>query len=196
MTPRNIRLYRAADYPRMPWKNGGGITQEVARNPGGSNAAFDWRLSIAEVAQDGGFSAFDGYQRIITVLEGAGIQLTIEGHEQAPLIPREAYAFPGDARVHCRLLNGPVRDFNLIYAPGRYQARLQWISASCVFHSAAPDVLVLNAGNELVAQVNGESHTLHARYDCLHSHGQAGLTEYRLQGNIDACMIELTPQGT
>jgi uncharacterized protein len=194
MTARNIRLYQAADYPRMPWKNGGGTTQEVARNPGDSSAAFEWRLSIADVAQDGGFSAFNGYQRVITVLEGQGIQLTVDGREQTPLTSRRAYAFPGDARVDCRLLDGPIRDFNLIYAPQRYQARLQWASAPWVFHSAAPIVLVLNAGGMLVVRVDGEAHALPSRYDCLRSEGPVELVEYRLEGEVDACVIELTPR--
>ncbi|MNS42865.1 hypothetical protein D3C72_752570 [compost metagenome] len=194
MTLRNIRLYQAADYPRMPWKNGGGTTQEVARNPEGSSAAFEWRLSIADVAQDGGFSAFNGYQRIITVLEGRGIQLTVDGREQTPLTPRQAYAFLGDARVDCRLLDGAIRDFNLIYAPQRYQARLQWASGPWIFHSTAPTVLVLNAGGELVVRVDGKKHALPSRYDCLHADGPVGLVEYRLEGEVDACVIELTPR--
>jgi environmental stress-induced protein Ves len=119
MKQPEVHLYRAADYPRMPWRNGGGTTQEVVCNPGGSAAGFDWRLSIADVAQDGGFSAFTGYQRIITVLEGSGIQLTVDGSLQTPLTPRQAYAFAGEAQVQCRLLDGPIRDFNLIYAPAR-----------------------------------------------------------------------------
>jgi environmental stress-induced protein Ves len=194
MTPRNIRLYQAADYPRMPWKNGGGTTQEVARNPGDGSAAFEWRLSIADVVQDGGFSAFNGYQRIITVLEGRGIQLTVDGREQTPLTPRQAYAFLGDARVDCRLLDGAIRDFNLIYAPQRYQARLQWASGPWIFHSTAPTVLVLNAGGELVVRVDGKKHALPSRYDCLHADGPVGLVEYRLEGEVDACVIELTPR--
>ncbi|WZB69374.1 HutD family protein [Achromobacter xylosoxidans] len=55
MTQFDARLYRARDYPRMPWRNGGGTTQEVACNPGGSTYGFEWRLSIADVGQDGGF---------------------------------------------------------------------------------------------------------------------------------------------
>ena len=59
-----VHLYRAADYPRMPWRNGAGTTQEVACNPGGSTTAFDWRLSIADVAQEGGFSASVSYTHL------------------------------------------------------------------------------------------------------------------------------------
>ena len=38
-----------------PWKNGGGVTREVAKSP--SQAPF-WRLSIANVDQEGPFSSF------------------------------------------------------------------------------------------------------------------------------------------
>lgn len=193
----DVRLYRAVDYPRMPWRNGGGTTQEVACNPGGSTAAFDWRLSIADVAQEGGFSTFSGYRRIITVLEGQGMQLTVDGCAQAPLGQRQAYAFSGDSSVHCRLVDGPIRDFNLIYAPVRHRARFQWTGGTrpWTFHSAARTVLILNAGQDLSVGVNGVAHAVPGRYDCLHIEGQEGLAEYRLEGAgaLDACVIELTP---
>lgn len=198
MNPPDVRLYRSADYPRMPWKNGGGTTQEVACNPGGSTAEFDWRLSIADVAQDGGFSAFTGYQRIITVLEGSGIELSVDGQAQTPLTTLQPYAFLGDAKVHCRLLDGPIRDFNLIYKPRRYHARLQWASGAgpWAFHSDAHSVLVLNAGDALVLTVDGADHALPARYDCLQVEGRHALTSYRLAGcgDVKACVIELHPR--
>lgn len=205
MSTPEIRLLRAADYPRMPWRNGGGTTQEVACNPGGSTAAFDWRVSIADVAQDGGFSAFTGYQRIITVLEGQGIVLTVDGQAHAPLPARQPYAFSGDARVDCRLVDGPIRDFNLIYSPARYEARLQWVkggvAAPWILRSAARSVLVLNAGAGLTVTIDGVVHALPSRYDCLHVEGQNGLAEYRLDAVgttspaiLDACVIELFPR--
>lgn len=199
MTQFDARLYRARDYPRMPWRNGGGTTQEVACNPGGSTAGFEWRLSIADVGQDGGFSAFDGFQRIITVLEGAGIELTVDGRREPPLGPRRAYAFRGDAKVDCRLLDGPIRDFNLFYAPARWQARLQWLNASCVFHSSARAVLLLNASDApLALAVDGARHELPSRHDCLHIETAGGLAEYRIEpamasAALDACLIELLP---
>ena len=201
MTSPDVRLYRAQDYPRMPWRNGGGTTQEVACNAGGSSSAFTWRLSIADVAQDGGFSAFSGLQRVITVLEGAGIALTVDGHAQAPLRARQAYAFSGDARVDCRLLDGPIRDFNLIYSPRHHHARLQWIGGArdWTFHSAAGTVLLFNAGDALSVRRDGQSLPAPARYDCLHvdnAAGAGGLAEYRLESatTLDACLIELQPR--
>lgn len=122
-----LRILRAVDYPRMPWKNGAGSTEEIARDGGDGLDGFGWRLSIADVGESGGFSRFAGYQRIISVLEGGGMRLRVDGAESAPLRARQAFAFSGDSEVHCTLLDGAIRDFNLIYAPRRHRARLQWL---------------------------------------------------------------------
>ncbi|MBM7325185.1 HutD family protein, partial [Agrobacterium sp. S2] len=48
----------------MPWKNGGGVTTEIIVHPAkASMADFDWRISMANVAQDGPFSIFPGVDR-------------------------------------------------------------------------------------------------------------------------------------
>jgi environmental stress-induced protein Ves len=58
----------------MPWRNGQGMTREIAREPAaGEN--FLWRLSIAEIAASCDFSLFPGYDRTIALIEGAGMLL-------------------------------------------------------------------------------------------------------------------------
>lgn len=106
-----ITFLPASGHRRVPWRNGGGFTWEVAVQ--GTAADFDWRLSIAEVNQDGPFSPFPGYNRVITVLSGAGMALTVDGveHRVEPLRP---FPFDGASETECRLLDGPVRDFNVI----------------------------------------------------------------------------------
>jgi uncharacterized protein len=39
-----MRLLKASQFLRMPWKNGGGVTHEIARFGEGDD--FLWRLSI------------------------------------------------------------------------------------------------------------------------------------------------------
>jgi hypothetical protein len=41
-------VLRESAYHAVPWKNGGGITREIYREPAGS-AAFDWRRSLATI---------------------------------------------------------------------------------------------------------------------------------------------------
>ena len=57
--------------PVTPWRNGGGVTRELLAWP---NPA-DWRLriSVADIAADGPFSAFPGVRRWFTLLSGEGV---------------------------------------------------------------------------------------------------------------------------
>ena len=109
----------AADYKIMPWKNGGGTTTEIMVEPNGAATGYDWRLSIADVAQSGPFSDFTGYDRAIMLVEGAGFTLTFD---QAPAqsLSRcfDPVRFDGGWQTDCTLIDGPVRDFNLIVRQG------------------------------------------------------------------------------
>ena len=115
-----VRLLTPADYRTMPWKNGGGRTTEIAAYPSGAGLdAFLWRVSLADVERDGPFSSFPGVERTIVLLEGAGMRLH-EGERATELTtPFAPHAFGGDAAIDCRLIAGPVRDFNAMFRRGR-----------------------------------------------------------------------------
>lgn len=114
-----MRVLRAAGRTATPWKNGGGVTREIAARPEGAGGGdFVWRVSLAEVAADGPFSAFPGVDRTLTLAEGAGMDLTVAG---TPRLVDERFApqdFAGDEPTHCRLLDGPVVNFNVMYRRG------------------------------------------------------------------------------
>jgi len=60
---RHGRILRAAERPALPWKNGGGVTREVAATPPGVIwVHFDWRVSIAEIHSAGPFFALSGHR--------------------------------------------------------------------------------------------------------------------------------------
>ena len=111
----------------LPWKNGGGLTREVAaqRAEGGGSADFDWRISMADVAADGPFSSFEGYDRIITLLRGPGMVLTVDGAEHRIDVPFQPFAFAGGSTTDCRLLGGPLLDFNVMARSGRVTASVE-----------------------------------------------------------------------
>ena len=71
----------------VPWKNGGGVTRELAVHE--QDGCMVWRLSLADIAQSGPFSAFPGLARIHCVVEGAGHTLSNESTrlEARPLEP-------------------------------------------------------------------------------------------------------------
>lgn len=76
---------------------------------------FLWRVSVAAVASDGPFSSFPGVDRILMLVEGAGMDLHM-GAETPRRVDRpfEPIAFAGETPVDCRLIDGPVRDFNVM----------------------------------------------------------------------------------
>ncbi|MFD4661017.1 HutD family protein [Kitasatospora sp. NPDC058444] len=118
-----FQVLRASERPATAWLNGGGVTREVAGFPAGAGLdAFDWRVSLADVASAGPFSAFPGIDRVITLVEGPGMALTVDGTERLVDEPFRPFAFSGDATTDCRLLAGPVVDFNVMTRRGRVEA--------------------------------------------------------------------------
>lgn len=116
-----MRILRRADYRRMPWKNGQGITEEVASFPhGGSMEDFHWRISIAHVGADGPFSVFPGIDRTIALLEGEGLVLDLPGGGTRTLRPGgDPFAFPGEWAVSSRNCAGATIDLNVMTRRGR-----------------------------------------------------------------------------
>lgn len=145
-----MRIIPPEAFHTQPWKNGGGITHEIARED--RDGALVWRLSIAEVATDGPFSAFTGLSRILTVIEGAGLHLhTPEGRIDA--LPLRPVAFSGDLPVDSRMIGGPIRDFNVIFDGRRLAAAVQPVAGALPDCPAAPGrryaLLALDGGATL-----------------------------------------------
>ena len=63
-----IKTIPKESFKNIPWKNGKGVTLELAINNEGTLANFDWRLSIAKVDTNGEFSDFMGYTRNLVFL--------------------------------------------------------------------------------------------------------------------------------
>lgn len=119
-----MRVIRRGQALAKPWRNGGGVTYELAVFP--EAAGFDdfvWRLSMAEVASDGAFSAFPGVDRTLTLLDGEGVTLDFAAADPrfagdvgavslAPGAP--PLSFPGEAPIVARLTAGPILDLNVM----------------------------------------------------------------------------------
>ena len=122
-----MRLLRAANHRRMPWKNGGGVTTEIAVFPAGAGLdAFEWRLSMATVASDGPFSLFAGVDRTLAVLEGEGIVLSVEGRSEQRITPGSPpVSFAADRPTSAKLVSGAVTDLNAMIRRGVWTHRME-----------------------------------------------------------------------
>jgi environmental stress-induced protein Ves len=108
----NWHFVHLDDIVAAPWRNGGGTTRELLAWP----HKDDWsvRLSVAEIASDGPFSAYPGVMRWFAVLSGAGVTLRVGGGEQRLDARSEPLRFDGATPVDCRLVSGATQDFNLM----------------------------------------------------------------------------------
>lgn len=109
---------------QMPWANGGGVTYELARMPADANLAdFDWRISVADVAGDGPFSTLPDVDRIIMLIDGPWLALTVDGTRHL-LHPYEAFAFSGDSATECEVPSA-TRDLNVMLRRGRFTGSVE-----------------------------------------------------------------------
>lgn len=126
-----IHRFDTAALPATPWKNGGGTTREiVCQPPGAGMDSFDWRVSIATIAAAGPFSAFPGVDRVILLLDGAGVHLQGGGIDHRLDTPGVPFAFSGDVALGCELLGGTSTDFNVMARRGRVRAEVRVLSAA------------------------------------------------------------------
>ncbi|GAC1477391.1 MAG: hypothetical protein NVS1B16_08430 [Pseudarthrobacter sp.] len=118
-----MEIIRFAELRSVPWRNRGGVTRELASHPqaaSAEDAAWDWRVSIADVTKAGDFLAFPGMERVLTVLDGELLLLTVDGAEH-PLEKYRPFRFSGDAAAHGALPTGDIRDLNVITRTGSFK---------------------------------------------------------------------------
>ncbi|WP_411374562.1 HutD family protein [Arthrobacter sp. MPF02] len=124
-----MQIIRFADLTAEPWRNGGGVTRQVAGRPSADGSGWDWRVSIADVTRAGDFSSFPGMERLLTVVEGDLLLLTIEGAER-PVEKHRPFRFDGGAATAAKLPTGDIRNLNVITRAGAYKAYTSVIELS------------------------------------------------------------------
>jgi environmental stress-induced protein Ves len=143
-----LHTVRLQEAPALPWRNGGGVTRELLAwaamrtaeaSEGPQAQATDWavRVSVADITQDGPFSAFPGIDRCFAVLEGNGVVLTLRGEDQHLTPHSDPLAFDGAQAPGCRLIKGPTRDLNLMV---RQSAGRAWMQRTVAGQSWPPPV--------------------------------------------------------
>jgi hypothetical protein len=136
-----ITILRAAERVPVPWKNGGGITREVAVWPPDAGFdIFDWRVSIAEVREAGPFSRFENIDRTMAILAGR-LTLRLAGQTVELDADSAPFAFAGDVACDGVPVGGAVTDLNVMTRRGRATARVARFTATDV--STASQMLIV-----------------------------------------------------
>ncbi|MER5728136.1 HutD family protein [Streptomyces sp. NPDC002138] len=194
---RDVRILRAGDRTAEAWKNGGGVTRQIAVRPEGSGTGdFAWRVSLAEVAADGPFSAFPGVDRTLTLAEGAGMDLTVDGVRR---LVDERYApqrFAGDVATGCRLLDGPVVNFNVMYRRDAVRAEVAVVRGDLALAATGGGSLLVIAlaGAASLEGAGAEGGVRLETYDALlATGGEQGVLHLSAAGR--AAVVRFTPAG-
>jgi uncharacterized protein len=123
----------AARHRAQPWKNGLGVSYTIADSPHGAGFdVVDWQVGHTDIAVDCPFSNLPGVDRLFMVIEGKGVELTCMDEAGRTTVNRvEALqapiAFRGEWPTTCRLLDGPVKVFNVMTRRGRFSARMDLV---------------------------------------------------------------------
>jgi environmental stress-induced protein Ves len=148
----SVILIPSTKYKSTPWKNGGGITEEIAIYP--PNAKFPddeflWRLSSASFGTGGPFSLFPKHQRYLLLVDGNPIRLKMGSEDREHLLRQgDVITFPGHLQIISQV-DGPVRDLNFMFNQNAgIQASLQKVG--------------LNSGEEI--KLSDDTSTVHFVY--------------------------------
>jgi environmental stress-induced protein Ves len=109
----------ASGFRRTPWKNGGGVSTDIADcyRPDAAPGAWDgviWRLGRTRIVAPGPFSDLTGYERLQVVIAGRGLVLVTPGSEIDLREPLRPVRYDGATPIVTRLEHGPVEVVNLI----------------------------------------------------------------------------------
>jgi uncharacterized protein len=122
--PAMLRLIRQSEMTEGPWRNGMGVSWEIAshREPGAAD--FSWRFAKARIDRDVPFSIYPGVDRVFMQISGNGLDLEFEGGQVLAVHESNLpHAFACDVPLKCKLLDGPCFDLNLFTVRGSYEAQ-------------------------------------------------------------------------
>lgn len=122
-----MEIIRYAELKAQPWRNGGGVARELASRPVVSapgdisvQSGWDWRVCIAELSKAGGLPAFPGTDRVLTVIDGELLLLSVDGAEH-PLEKYRPFRFSGDADLAGALPTGDVQHLDVLTRKGAFK---------------------------------------------------------------------------
>jgi environmental stress-induced protein Ves len=159
-----------ASLSQVPWKNGGGSTTQIAVFPPDAGFEdFDWRVSLATIAEDGAFSEFPGVERTLALVEGHGMTLEIDGETMLLSKADPVVAFDGESRVMATLSRGPSTDLNVMTRLDRcyHQFGRRVLSGESRFVARAPVTVLFLAEGDSLELCNDQQRINMVRYDAV-----------------------------
>ncbi|HQO10036.1 MAG TPA: HutD family protein [Clostridiales bacterium] len=155
-------------YKSMPWKNGKGTTRELYIRSEEGKDEFIFRLSIAGVTENGPFSDFSGYDRVLMMLEGNGVDLK---HSDGTSHKIRGYSdmavFSGDLKTTAELCCGPIKDFNVMTLREVCQTEVIAVNGEVVLSENSGELFIFCCGDSAEAEFGNKVLTINY-FELLH----------------------------
>jgi uncharacterized protein len=183
-----------ASYRHMPWKNGGGVTIDIAVTmlPGfapGSWEGMVWRFSRTAIVTPGPFSDLSGYDRRLALVSGQGLVLGTPVGEIDVRQPFRPVRFAGETSIVSRLEAGPVEVVNLIGDRSRVSIDLSCLSDGATISCPAGVHIIYAAAGSCELSINGNACEIAAGHAMRIDAGDSFTVASRLGAAIVACII-------
>lgn len=143
-------------YQRTPWKNGGGVTTDIA---------FDgdiWRFSRTPITVAGPFSDYSGFDRLQVLVAGSGLVLQTPSGEIDVRRPFRPVRFAGETPIVSRLEAGPVAVINLMGERSKVRINLAVLEAGRSRHLGKGIHIAYCPGGRAALRLASETHDLQA----------------------------------
>ena len=185
-----------AGYRHRPWKNGGGVTIDIAVTmlPGfapGSWEGIVWRFSRTAIVTPGPFSDLSGYDRRLALVSGQGLVLGTPVGEIDVRQPFRPVRFAGETSIVSRLEAGPVEVVNLIGDRSRVSIELSCLPDGATISCPAGTHIIYAAATSCELSINGNACEIAADHATRIDAGDSFTVASRLGSPIVAGIIRV-----
>ena len=149
-------------FRHTPWKNGGGVTIDVAESllPGfapGSWEGMLWRFGRTAIVTPGPFSDLRGFDRQQVLVSGQGLVLETAAGEIDVRQPFKPVRFAGETAIVSRLEAGPVEVVNLLGDRSLVSIDLSCLTAGATKSQPAGIHIIYAAATPCGLAINGNA---------------------------------------
>jgi environmental stress-induced protein Ves len=151
-----------ASFRHTPWKNGGGVTIDIAESllPGFAPGSWEgsvWRFGRTAIVTPGPFSDLSGFDRQQMLVSGQGLVLETAAGEIDVRQPFKPVRFAGETAIVSRLEAGPVEVVNLIGDRSRVSIELSCLAAGTTHSHPAGIHIIYAAATQCDLAINGNA---------------------------------------
>ena len=153
-----ITLLEPGQYHRTPWRNGGGVTVDIAVVTDKDGDV--WRFGRTPIVAAGPFSDYRGFDRVQALVAGSGLVLATPDGEIDVRQPFRPVRFAGETPIVSRLEAGPVEVVNLIGHRAKVRIDLRVLDEDRSLRLGPGTHIVYNPLGESTLDVDGARHVL------------------------------------